>query len=65
MSVNVGDFILDHAVIRCDFDFCHPAAIIEQKVSYWCYHARFISISSAMTSKIFCVITKSNNTRTI
>ena len=37
-NVNVGDFISDHAAIRCQLDFSHPAICIEKMVSYRRYH---------------------------
>ena len=37
-SVHVGDFISDHAAIRCQLDFSHPPTCIEKMVSYRRYH---------------------------
>ena len=37
-NVNVGDFISDHAAIRCQLDFLHPTTCIEKMVSYRRYH---------------------------
>ena len=37
-NVNVGDFISDHAAIRCQLDFSHPSTSIEKLVSYRQYH---------------------------
>ena len=37
-NVNVGDFISDHAAIRCQLDFSHPSTSIEKLVSYRRYH---------------------------
>ena len=37
-NVNVGDFISDHAAIRCQLDFSHPAICIGKMVSYRRYH---------------------------
>ena len=37
-NVNVGDFISDHAAIRCQLDFSHPTTFIEKMVSYCRYH---------------------------
>ena len=37
-NVNVGDFISDHAAIRCQLDFSHPAICIVKMVSYRRYH---------------------------
>ena len=37
-NVNVGDFISDHAAIRCQLDFSHPSTSIEKLVSYGRYH---------------------------
>ena len=33
-NVHVGDFISDHAAIRCQLDFSHPTTCIEKIVSY-------------------------------
>ena len=37
-NVNVGDFISDHAAIRCQLNFSHPTPCIEKMVSYCRYH---------------------------
>ena len=37
-NVNVGDFISDHAAIRCQLDFSHPITSIGKMVSYRRYH---------------------------
>ena len=37
-NINVGDFISDHAAIRCQLDFSHPTTCIEKMVSYRRYH---------------------------
>ena len=37
-NVNVGDFISDHAAVRCQLDFSHPSTSIEKLVSYCQYH---------------------------
>ena len=37
-NVNVGDFISDHAAIRCQLDFFHPTISIGKMVSYRRYH---------------------------
>ena len=37
-NVSVGDFISDHAAIRCQLDFSHPTTCIEKMVSYCRYH---------------------------
>ena len=37
-NVNVGDFISDHAAIRCQLDFSHPVIYIGKMVSYRRYH---------------------------
>ena len=36
--VSVGDFISDHAAIRCQLNFSHPTTCIEKMVSYRRYH---------------------------
>ena len=37
-NVSVGDFISDHAAIRCQLDFSHPSTSIDKWVSYRRYH---------------------------
>ena len=37
-NVSVGDFIFDHATIRCQLDFPHPTTCIGKMVSYHRYH---------------------------
>ena len=37
-NVHVGDFISDHAAIRCQLDFSHPTTCIEKMVPYRRYH---------------------------
>ena len=37
-NVSVGDFISDHAAIRCQLDFSHPSTSTEKLVSYRRYH---------------------------
>ena len=37
-NINVGDFISDHAAIRCQLNFSHPTSCIEKMVSYCRYH---------------------------
>ena len=37
-NVSVGDFISDHAAIRCQLDFFHPSTSIDKWVSYRRYH---------------------------
>ena len=37
-NVSVGDFISDHAAIRCQLDFSHPSTSIDKWVSYRQYH---------------------------
>ena len=37
-NVRVGDFIFDHAIIRCQWDFSWPATSTERLVSYCQYH---------------------------
>ena len=37
-NVHVGDFISDHAAIRCQLYFSHPTTCIEKIVSYRRYH---------------------------
>ena len=37
-NVSVGDFISDHAAIRCQLDFSHPSTSIDKLVSYCWYH---------------------------
>ena len=36
-NVSVGNFITNHAVIRCQLDFSCPSTNIEQRVSYSWY----------------------------
>ena len=42
-NVNVGDFISDHAAIRCQLDFSHPTTCIDKMVSYHRYHRIYIN----------------------
>ena len=37
-NVGVGDFISNHAAIRCQFDFSHASTSIDKWVSYHWYH---------------------------
>ena len=37
-NVSVGDFICDHAAIRCQLDFSYPSNSIDKWVSYSWYH---------------------------
>ena len=37
-NVSVGDFISDHAAIRCQLDFSHQSTSIEKWVAYRRYH---------------------------
>ena len=37
-NVSVGDFISDHAAIRCPLDFSHPSTSIDKWVYYCWYH---------------------------
>ena len=37
-NVNVGDFISDHAALRCQLNFSHPTTCIDKMVSYSRYH---------------------------
>ena len=37
-NVSVGDFISDHAAIRCQLDISHPSTSSEKLVSYRRYH---------------------------
>ena len=37
-NVSVGNFIFDHAAIRCQLDFSHPSTSIKKWVSYHRYH---------------------------
>ena len=37
-NVHVGDFISDHAAIRCQLNFSHQTTCIEKMVSYRRYH---------------------------
>ena len=37
-NVSVGDFISDHAAIRCQLDFSHPSTSFDKWVSYHQYH---------------------------
>ena len=37
-NVSVGDFIFDHAAIRCQLDFSHLSTSIDKWVSYRRYH---------------------------
>ena len=37
-NVSVGDFISDHAAIRCQLDFSHPSSSIEKWDFYHRYH---------------------------
>ena len=37
-NAHLGDFISDHAAMRCKLDFSHPTTCIEKMVSYHRYH---------------------------
>ena len=41
-NVSVGDFVSDHAAIRCHLDFSHPTTCIEKMVSYHRYYRIYV-----------------------
>ena len=55
-NVSVGDFISNHAAIRCQLDFSHPTTCIEKNVSYCRYHRIDIDQFRNDLSNIPCTV---------